>query len=609
VDENGGIKAVDSQRSSGDKETLQNGVVDSEKSSGDKETSAEGNGRIGVNAFLELSGDKEAREERTENTDEEQGLSGDKEALELDSDADADVELDSLEQGGQELEAKDLDEPGKLDDTLSELFETARLQKQVLTDGTFSLIDQCIFFSEKKAGNLRLCIPTSLVADVLNLCHDARGHPGVRHTYTSIATRFYFRKMTRQVKRYVDNCTQCQTSKPSTQRPWGQLQSIETPSPYHSLGMDFVTGLPVSRGFDALLTITDLFTKAVKLVPCLKATSAEETASLYFKHCYTTFGLPTKIVSDRDTRFTSKFWSTLMQLLGVKMGMTTAFHPAADGQSERTNQTVEVALRCFLGGDTARYERWTDYLPIIEHEMNSTVNDSTGFSPNDLRYATKPRGLADLVLPLEGASESAERLVEELKNRRDEARDSIAIAQRKQKKYFDSKRQDKEFEVGDLVVLKFNRFGPGYKAPKPHDHKLAPVGTPLRIVEKISPLSYRVALPSHSRIHDVISIVHLRKYRGSGDHVRPLPVTVGNDEEYEVERIDGERINSQGGKEFLVKWLGYADNERTWESISNLDHAAEIIAQWHSQNKKSTGSSAPPARTSQHVTRSQTCPG
>jgi len=390
------------------------------------------------------------------------------------------------------------------------------------------------------------------------------------------------------------------------------LHPIQTPSPHHSLSLDFITGLPASHGFDALLTVTDLFTKAVKLIPCKKTTSAEETAALYFNHCYTTFGLPTKLISDRDSRFTSKFWGTLMRLLGVKMGMTTAFHPAADGQSERTNQTVETALRCFLGGDSERYPRWTDYLPIIEHELNSTKNESTGFPPNELRYSVMPRGLADLHYPIEGASESAERLAEDLKNKRDEARDSIAIAQWKQKRYFDGKRQDKEFNVGDLVVLKFDRFGPGYKPPKPHNHKLAPIGTPLRITEKLSPLSYRVALPKNTKIHDVISIVHLRRYRGSGDDIQPLPVVVDDAEEYEVERIDGERINAQGTPEYLVKWVGYADKERTWEPRSNLTHADRAIADWHTRSEDDQIKRKPTARApmedrprTARVTRSQ----
>ena len=88
--------------------------------------------------------------------------------------------------------------------------------------------------------------------------------------------------------------------------------------------MDFITGLPITtKGFDALLTITDKFSKAIKLIACKTTTTAEETAALYIEQAYTTFGLPTKIISDRDAKFTSKFWSTLMTLLDVKLGLTS----------------------------------------------------------------------------------------------------------------------------------------------------------------------------------------------------------------------------------------------------------------------------------------------
>ena len=134
-------------------------------------------------------------------------------------------------------------------------------------------------------------------------------------------------------------------------------------------------------------------------------------------------------------------------------------------------------------------------------------------------------------------------------------------------------------------MLKFNRFGPGYKPLKPHDNKLGPLGTPLRITEKLSRISYRLALPSDSRIHDVVSIIHLRRYNGVGQDVRPLPIQVDGAEEYEAECIDGQRINSQGTVEFLVKWFGYADKERTWEPISNLSHADAAIAKWNASRK------------------------
>ena len=178
----------------------------------------------------------------------------------------------------------------------------------------------------------------------------------------------------------------------------------------------------------------------------------------------------------------------------------------------KSNQTVEIMLRCFFGGNASKYMKWTDYLPILKHEYNSMVNEATGFPPNVLRFAVPLRGISDLhALPIQStSSDSAEILAENLKNSRDDARDSIALAQRKYKKYYDSSCSPKEFNVGDLVLLKYRRFGPGYKPPAEHRHKLAPIASPLRIAEKLSPLSYRVDLPRGSRMHDIISIVHLR---------------------------------------------------------------------------------------------------
>ena len=89
-----------------------------------------------------------------------------------------------------------------------------------------------------------------------------------------------------------------------------------------------------------------------------------------------------------------------MQLLDVKLGLTAAFHPSADGQSEKTNSTIEVMIHCFISGDPNKYKWWIDYLPIIEHEYNNTPQSSAGLPPNDLRYVMKTRGISDLLGPV-----------------------------------------------------------------------------------------------------------------------------------------------------------------------------------------------------------------
>jgi hypothetical protein len=456
--------------------------------------------------------------------------------------------------------------------------------------GTFSIINSLLYLTEKSKtkANLRLCIPFFLIPEVLKIIH-AAGHLGIRKTFQNVEARYYFPGMSKMIKNFVNNCIHCQTSKPSTERKAGHLQPVESPSiPHHTISIDFITGLPKSNGYDALLTITDKFAKTVKLIACRETTTAQETACLYLEHAYTSFGLPSKIISDRDTRFTSSFWQELCKQLKIPLGLTTAYHPSADGQAERTNQTVENSLRCLISDDLSKYDTWTSYLPILEHELNSTPQETTTLSPNELRFVIPPRSIPDVLNMPESKNTSVQELTEDLLNRRDEARTAIQIAQEVQRNRVNKKKTNKEFQEGDLVLLKFNRFGLGYKPPKEHRNKLGPNSTPLRIVKKLSPLAYKVALPPNSKMHDVVSIIHLKRFHGKDTgEIRPLPITQDGLEEWEVEAIEGERI-VKGRKEYLVRWKGYNDDERSWEPVQHLENAPEILLEWKAKHVDSS---------------------
>ena len=114
---------------------------------------------------------------------------------------------------------------------------------------------------------------------------------------------------------------------------------------------------------------------------------------------------------------------------------------------------------------------------------------------------------------------------------RDEAWIPIHIMQAAQKDYMNKHHSDKQFKTGDLVLLKFQRFGLGYKPSKKHSHKFGPLSTPVRIIKKISRAAYKVTLPAGSRIHDVISILHLQKYGNDTGEICPLPITDDSGEE------------------------------------------------------------------------------
>ena len=109
------------------------------------------------------------------------------------------------------------------------------------------------------------------------------------------------------------------------------------------MSLDFVTSLPLTaRGYDTLMVIVDRFPKFVVLVPCSANVDATTScAKLFFDFWVTKFGMPSKLISDRDVRFTSGFWNGLMQCLGCKLNMSSSFHPQTDGQTERFNRSLE----------------------------------------------------------------------------------------------------------------------------------------------------------------------------------------------------------------------------------------------------------------------------
>ena len=112
--------------------------------------------------------------------------------------------------------------------------------------------------------------------------------------------------------------------------------------------MDFVTHLLVStRGYDAIFSIIDRFSRYCRFIPCHTAMSAVECADLFFEHWVCKFGMPVKIVSDRDARFTSSFWQELIKLLQCKVSLSTAYHPQTDGLTERFHRLIELVLHCY----------------------------------------------------------------------------------------------------------------------------------------------------------------------------------------------------------------------------------------------------------------------
>ena len=153
--------------------------------------------------------------------------------------------------------------------------------------------------------------------------------------------------------------------------------------------MDFIVKLPLSDGYDSVLTVTDHdCTKAVILILCNEAITAEGVAKLYLDHMFKRVGLPKVLIHDRDTRFMTRFAVKMCKALGIKQNASTPFHPRTDGQTEQTNQKLEQFLRFYTN---SKQNNWAHFLSSAEFAFNSWCNESTKKSPFEVLMGYNPR--------------------------------------------------------------------------------------------------------------------------------------------------------------------------------------------------------------------------
>ena len=148
--------------------------------------------------------------------------------------------------------------------------------------------------------------------------------------------------------------------------------------------MDLASGFPrSSSGQDAIWIIVDRLTKTAHFLPIRLSQSTDSLSRLYIREIVRLHGVPSSIVSDRDPRFTSRFWSSLQRALSSDLLFSTAFHPQTDGQSERTIQVLEDMLRsCVLDFQGS----WVDHLPLIEFAYKNSFHSSIGMAPFEELY-------------------------------------------------------------------------------------------------------------------------------------------------------------------------------------------------------------------------------
>lgn len=397
------------------------------------------------------------------------------------------------------------------------------IREQLATDPYFSVVLQGVQSGLKPdfllhdgflfKGN-QLCIPdSSLRLKIIKELH-GEGHVGRDRTLQLVQASYFWPTMRKEVEQYVKRCRICQVSK-GTATNAGLYMPLPVPlQPWVDISMDFVLGLPrTQRGNDSIFVVVDRFSKMVHFIACKKTTDAVNVAQLFFRDVYRLHGLPSSIVSDRDTRFLSHFWRSLWKMVNTQLNFSSAYHPQTDGQTEVVNRSLGNLLRCLVGDHV---KAWDQKLCQAEFAHNHAVNRSTGFSPFQVVYSAQPRGPLDLMsLPISGSvPKKVQDFVEGLHEVHKAVHDNLVRANSKYKQDADQKRRHVDFEVGDFVwaVLTKDRFSVG-EYNKLSAKKIGP----LEILDKINSNAYRLKLPSHIRCSDVFNVKHLLPYHGDSD--------------------------------------------------------------------------------------------
>jgi hypothetical protein len=426
----------------------------------------------------------------------------------------------------------------------------------------------------------RIVVPPddTLKKEILHRFHDleTRGHQGRDPTITVVCQHFWWPNMNEWIAQYVKGCTKCQQNKNLTKQTEVPLYRIPTPTdalPFQIVAMDLITQLPNSNGYDTILTIVDHRCKrAAVFLPCKTTITGQEVAKLYYDNIYRWFGLPNKVISDRDPRFTSLFAKALAQQLGIKQNVSSAFHPQTDRLSERTNQWVEQYLRLTINSTQTD---WSDWLGIATMVHNNHKNATINIAPSEalLGYAPRLHPVDPPPPPPPSLNQHVEDRKQTALKRRAQAIEAINRTAHRT--------PPPQLQTGQEVWLEAKNLQLPFQTPK-----LAPKWHgPFRITKQISPVAYQLQLPDAWRIHNVFHASLLTAYHETPQHrpnyIKPPPELIEGEHEYEVEAIVNHHLYGRKKTlQYLLKWKGYSHADNMWEPADQV-HAPALVESYH----------------------------
>ncbi|UYV65513.1 hypothetical protein LAZ67_3004557, partial [Cordylochernes scorpioides] len=373
--------------------------------------------------------------------------------------------------------------------------------------------DGCLF---KKNPNPEgrawlLVVPENKKREIMKEYHNhmSNGHLGVARTMYRIKSKYFWPSMLKDVSEFVKTCHLCQSRKGSNQLPSGLLQPIPPANfPFERIGIDFVGPLPSTKNRKKwIIVLTDYYTRYAETRAVSEAT-VKEVSKFLVEDIFLRHGAPQYLISDRGSQFTSNLMKEVMKTCKIKHCFTTSYHPQTNGLTERLNRTLINMLSMYVNTDQ---KNWDEILPFITHAYNTTIQETTGYSPFFLMFGREPTSLLDdrnisVDIDKDDYDEYIKHHLDKINRTRKLVIDNTIKTQERMKKNYDKKHMERSYEPGELVAV----WTPIRKIGK-CEKLLRKYFGPYRILKKLSNVNYLIE-PKDNPGQDPL-IVHVSRLK------------------------------------------------------------------------------------------------
>ena len=338
--------------------------------------------------------------------------------------------------------------------------------------GELCVVDKLLYrkiFSTRLDQTIhQFVLPKTFRSRTISICHDDYGHLGIDRVTQLLQDRFFWPKMTVDVRNYIMQCDRCiRFKQPQEKAP---LCPLEITYPFELIHLDFLTigGKKDAKKEINILVVTDHFTRyACAFVTANQ--SAQTVANVLVDKYFSFFGWPQKILTDQGGCFESNIFKELLHLCHVKRLRTSPYRPSTNGSCERFNLTL---IRMLGTLPVEAKSRWQEWVPTLAHAYNCTVSKVTGYSPYYLLFGRLPKLPLDIEYDVTISRKKildkkypqyVKSMEERLHHAYNKAQEYIDRESTRQKEYYDKNYKCSELKVGDLVLIRVKAFGTDHK--------------------------------------------------------------------------------------------------------------------------------------------------